>query len=111
MKQVNDVGGEFPAWSKDGRKLMWSLGNALWTYDLDRAKVVEDSLKTEAKAKAAARRDSLAAAGRDTTGVAAPAAPRAVAGDTSKKDKPGYKPAETRILGDLAAAERRTPDP
>ena len=57
VRKLNDVGGEFPAWTNDGRHVMWSLANALWTYDLDRAKVVEDSLKADAKVKAAARRD------------------------------------------------------
>lgn len=105
VKKLNDIGGEFPTWSNDGRKVMWSLANALWTYDLDRAKVVEDSLKADAKAKAAAKRDSLAAAKKDSAGAgaahaAAPAAaPRdsAAKADSAKKDKPGYKPVERRI--------------
>jgi hypothetical protein len=92
VKKLNEIGGEFPTWTADGKKLMWSLANAVWTYDLDRAKVVEDSLKADARAKAATRRDSVAAA---------PAAP-----DTTKKDKPGYKPAEMRIL---VAANRDMP--
>ena len=90
VKKLNDVGGEFPAWTSDGRKVMWSLANALWTYDLDRAKVVEDSLKADARAKAAARREGAGG------GAAAPAA--TAAADTSKKDKPGYKPVEQRVV-------------
>jgi imidazolonepropionase-like amidohydrolase/Tol biopolymer transport system component len=75
VRKLNEIGGEFPAWSASGRAVHWSLGNAVWTYDLDRAKVVEDSLKAAAKAAgapaapadsaaraAAARRDSLAKA-------------------------------------------------
>jgi Tol biopolymer transport system component len=77
VKKLNDIGGEFPTWSADGHKVMWALANAVWTYDLDRAKVVEDSLKADLRAKAAA---------------GTPAAP-----DTSK-NKPGYKPAEQRIV-------------
>ncbi|HTA38694.1 MAG TPA: amidohydrolase family protein [Candidatus Acidoferrales bacterium] len=95
VKKLNDVGGEFPAWTSDGRKVMWSLANALWTYDIDRAKAVDDSLKADARVKAQARRDSIARTG----GAAAPAAPAAVAAaDTAKKDKPGYKPAEVRVV-------------
>jgi Tol biopolymer transport system component len=93
VRKLNEIGGEFPTWTADGRKIMWSLANAVWTYDLDRAKIVEDSLKTDARVKAAARRDSAGAAG---------AAPRAATdttkADTTKKDKPGYKPAERRIV-------------
>ena len=86
FKKLNEIGGEFPAWSGDGRKVMWSLGNALWTYDMDRATVVEDSLKADARAKAAAlKADSTK---KDSTAAKA---------DTTKKDKPGYKAPETRI--------------
>src|ERR1035437_9332939 len=72
VRKLNDIGGEFPAWTSDGRHVMWSLANALWTYDMDRAKVVDDSLKAEAKVKAAAKRDSAAAAAarRDSAGGA-----------------------------------------
>ena len=106
VKKLNDMGGEFPTWSSDGRKVMWSLANAMWTYDLDRAKVVEDSLKADTKAKAQAKRDSTARAdSARAPGAPAPAAtpaapPKpdsAAKPDTSKKDKPGYKPAEVRI--------------
>ncbi|MBX3175457.1 MAG: PD40 domain-containing protein [Gemmatimonadaceae bacterium] len=90
VRKLNEVGGEFPAWSGDGRKVMWGLGNAVWTYDIDRAKVVEDSLKADARRVAAIRadttkKDSLARA--DSIAKA----------DTTKKEKPGYKPAEQRI--------------
>ncbi|HMA23823.1 MAG TPA: amidohydrolase family protein [Gemmatimonadaceae bacterium] len=101
VRKLNEIGGEFPTWSGDGRKVMWSLANAVWTYDLDRAKVVEDSLKADARVKAAARRDSAGAPG---------AAPRAATdsakSDTTKKDKPGYKPVEQRIV---VAATRDKP--
>ena len=64
-----------PTWTSDGRHVMWSLANALWTYDMDRAKVVDDSLKADAKVKAAARRDSVAAAARRDSAGGAGAAP------------------------------------
>jgi Tol biopolymer transport system component len=99
VRKLNEVGGEFPTWSSDGRKVLWSLGNALWTYDLDRAKVVDDSLKAVERTKLAlradpAKKDSIARA--DSIAKA----------DTSKKDKPGYKPLETRIA---VTATRDTP--
>ncbi|MBI1808633.1 MAG: amidohydrolase family protein [Gemmatimonadetes bacterium] len=104
VKKLNDVGGEFPAWSNDGRTVRWALANALWTYDLDRAKVVEDSLKTDAKVKAAAARDSAAKAKKDSTG--APAHAPAAKADSAKKEKPGYKPLEQRVV---VTAVRDTP--
>ncbi|MFM8781956.1 MAG: hypothetical protein ACKOFO_10960, partial [Gemmatimonadota bacterium] len=86
VRKLNEVGGEFPAWSGDGRKVMWGLGNAVWTYDLDRAKAVDDSLKADARRIALLRadpskKDSLTRA--DSIAKA----------DTTKKPTPGYKPA------------------
>jgi Tol biopolymer transport system component/predicted amidohydrolase len=99
VRKLNEIGGEFPTWSADGRKVMWALGNALWTYDLDRAKVVDDSLKASERLKTTLRadpskKDSIARA--DSIAKA----------DTSKKEKPGYKPVETRIA---VTATRDTP--
>ena len=90
VRKLNEVGGEFPAWSSDGRRVLWSLANALFIYDLDRAKVVDDSLKAEGRAKALLRadttkKDSIARADSITKA------------DTTKKEKPGYKPNEQRI--------------
>ncbi|MBC7894341.1 MAG: amidohydrolase family protein, partial [Cytophagaceae bacterium] len=80
VRKLNEIGGEFPTWSSDGRRVMWALGNAIWSYDLDRAKVVEDSLKADARAKAGVRPDSTR---RDST--------------AASKEKPGYKPTEARL--------------
>lgn len=43
VRQLTDVGGEFPAWSADGRRVSWAMGNALFTYDLARVEAIEDS--------------------------------------------------------------------
>ncbi len=43
-RRLTDIGGEFPAWSGDGRSVHWSLGNAHFTYDLDAARAFEDSV-------------------------------------------------------------------
>ena len=75
VRKLTEVGGQFPAWSADGRKVHWSIGNAHVVYDLDRAKQVEDSLKAEAKA----------AAGRE-------------GGESASGKKAGYEPEERRIV-------------
>jgi Tol biopolymer transport system component len=62
VRKLTEVGAEFPAWSGDGRSVHWSIGNAFFTYNLDRAKVVEDSLKAIEKAKADSTRKATAAA-------------------------------------------------
>ena len=102
VKKLNEIGGEFPTWNGDGTKVMWALGNAMWTYDIARGKAVDDSLKADAKLRAElrkdpAKKDSLAKldsiAKADTVGGKKPA-------------KPGYKPEERRIA---VSALRDTP--
>ncbi|MFY8135628.1 MAG: hypothetical protein ACOVKS_11550, partial [Aquimonas sp.] len=51
VKKLNTIGGEFATWGANGRTVHWALGNALFSYDLDRAKVVEDSLKADDRRK------------------------------------------------------------
>ncbi|MES2523421.1 MAG: amidohydrolase family protein [Gemmatimonadota bacterium] len=92
VRKLNTIGGEFPTWTADAKKIMWALGNSTWTYDLDRAKVVEDSLKADARVKAARR--------ADTTKVVKDSIARAdsiAKADTTKKTPPAYNPLEARI--------------
>ncbi len=90
VRKLNEVGGEFPAWSGDGRRVHWGLGNAIWSYDLDRAAAVDDSLKVDARRVALLRADSTK---KDSLARADSVAKA----DTTTKAKPGYKPAEQRI--------------
>ncbi len=92
VRKLNTIGGEFPTWSADGRKVMWALGNAMWTYDLDRAKIVEDSLKVDGRAKALLRADTTKAVKDSIT-----RADSIAKADTTKKTPPGYKPVEYRV--------------
>ncbi len=92
VKKLNTVGGEFGTWSADGKKIHWALGNALFTYDLDRAKVVEDSLKQDDRRKARLRADTTKSVKDSIT-----RADSIAKADTTKKIPPGYKPTETRI--------------
>lgn len=91
VRKLNEVGGEFPAWSGDGRRVLWGLGNAVWTYDLDRAKAVEDSLKADGRRVALLRADSTK---KDSIARADSIAKA----DTTKKPTPGYTPAEQRVV-------------
>ncbi len=85
VRKLSDIGGEFPAWGPTGRVVHWSIGNAFVTYDLDRAKAMEDSVRT-------ARRGAAAAfAAIPATDTAARAAARP---DTTTVT---YKPVEVRV--------------
>jgi Tol biopolymer transport system component len=92
VKKLNTIGGEFATWSADGRKVHWALANSLFTYDLDRAKVVDDSLKVEEKRKTRLRADTTKAV-KDSIARADSIAKA----DTTKKTPPGYKASELRV--------------
>ncbi|HSJ09585.1 MAG TPA: amidohydrolase family protein [Longimicrobiales bacterium] len=92
-RKLTDIGGQFPAWSADGRKVHWSIGNAHVVYDLDRAKAMEDSIAAARRARGdaprdTARADSTVAVPRDTT----------AAGRGTARDSARYQPIETRIV-------------
>ncbi len=44
-RRLTTVGGQFPAWGADEDRVHWSIGNAHFVYDLERAQAVEDSLE------------------------------------------------------------------
>ena len=71
-RRLTDIGGQFPVWSADGRRVHWSIGNAHVVYDLDRARAFDDSVR-------AARR----------SGAPAP--------DSAARPARGYEPVERRI--------------
>ena len=84
VRRLSDIGGEFPAWGPTGRVVHWSIGNAFVTYDLDRAKAVEDSVR-------AARRALGPAAAAVTGDTVARTPARADSAGTA------YKPNELRV--------------
>ena len=51
-RKLTQIGGQFPAWSADGRKVHFSIGNAHFIYDLDAAEAFEDSVATAERAEA-----------------------------------------------------------
>jgi Tol biopolymer transport system component len=107
VRKLTDIAGQFPTWGSDGNTVHWGIGNAYATYDLERARQVEDSMR---QAHRTAPRDTAAprpAPQRDTTQrtdsirtplpkpdslipLAKPAGP-----DTTKR---GYKPLERRVV-------------
>lgn len=60
-RKLTKLGGEFPSWESDGKKVHWSLGNAHFVYDVDAAQAFEDSVKLAKKVEAKRIADSLAA--------------------------------------------------
>lgn len=60
-RQLTEIGGEFPAWEANGKRVHFSLGNGHWVYDVARAKTVEDSVKAAKKLETKNAADSVKA--------------------------------------------------
>ena len=60
-EKLTQLGGEFPQWTADGKKVNWSLGNAYFSYDLAEAKKVKKQLEKEKKEKEAKEKAEKAA--------------------------------------------------
>jgi Tol biopolymer transport system component len=54
VRRLTEFGGEFPAWSTDGERVYWAIGNAMFTYNLAFVEFEEDSTE-EATHQAALR--------------------------------------------------------
>ena len=52
VRKLTDVGGQFPAWSADGRRAHWSIGNAHFVYDLDDTAAAEEAARAADAAEA-----------------------------------------------------------
>jgi Tol biopolymer transport system component len=97
VRKLTDIGGEFPAWSADGTKVHWSIGNAHVVYDLEEAKAVEEQIREEAEAA----EEEEAEAGEEAVGEEGeqeetPAAEEQEAQEDEEKEK-GYEPLEVRV--------------
>jgi Tol biopolymer transport system component/imidazolonepropionase-like amidohydrolase len=83
-RQLTDIGAQFPAWGRDGRTVHWSIGNAHFEYDLDRAEAFEDSVE-EAQRQAEAAEAAEAAEEAEE------------AEEAGEQDAEKYRPVETRV--------------
>jgi hypothetical protein len=104
-RQLTEIGGEFPAWEANGKKAHWSLGNGHWVYDVERAKFVEDSVKTAKKLETKRLADSTAA-----LKLAGPAAKKLAdsLATIAKADTAKVK-ADSIYLADLKKKEKYSP--
>ena len=54
--KLTEIGGQFPTWSSDAKKVHWSIGNAHIIYDINEAKVFADSLAAAKKVEEDAKK-------------------------------------------------------
>lgn len=100
-RKLTELGGEFPRWEADGKKVHWSLGNAHFIYDVDKAERQEDSVKLAKKAEEQRKTDSLAKAITEVVKIKTDSTKKLI--DTlakkvvEKKDEWKYVPEETAI--------------
>lgn len=99
-RKLTELGGEFPAWEADGKKVHWSLGNSHFVYDVDGAKNFEDSVKQAKKDEEKKKADSLAKAKTDTVKAIADTTKKpadSLAKAAPKKDEAKYRAQETQV--------------
>jgi len=100
-RRLTEIGGAFPAWSWDSKKVHYSMGNAHAIFDLDRAKAVDDSIRIATRNRPA--RDTTARP--DSARPPAPPDRPIEPGDSARTNAPApqtraanaYKPLEFRI--------------
>ena len=80
------MGGEFPAWSNDSKKVHWSLGASHFVYDLAKGKAFADSLKLAKK-----KEKELKAAEKKADST------KTDEKKDKKKDKPKFKADEYKV--------------
>jgi Tol biopolymer transport system component/imidazolonepropionase-like amidohydrolase len=83
VTRLTEVGGEFPAWSADGREVTWALGRTFFRYNLDQADFVADSIADAERADAADTETSDAEDEEDESG--------------ESEEPSGYVPVEVEV--------------
>ncbi len=97
-RKLTELGGEFPAWENDGKRVHWSLGSAHFVYDVDKAEAFDDSIKFAKRDEEKRKEDSLAKKIADTMKVKTDVAKAdSIAKKEVKKDEPKYKPEEVEV--------------
>ena len=108
VRKLTEVGGQFPAWSADGRRAHWSIGNAHFIYDLDDAEAAEAAVRAAEAAQAA---EDAPAGGNEAGGGDRNGGDDQDAGDGEEterdddepgaageeEDAPAYEPVEIRV--------------
>ncbi len=97
--KLTELGGEFPTWSHDAKKVHWSLGKAHFIYDLDDAMAYADSVKVAKKAEAEAKKKEAEEKKDDEANTDEEKADQKKEDAEKKEEKKdeGYKPVEFNI--------------
>ena len=96
-RKVTVLGGEFATWEANGKKIHWSLGNAHFVYDLDKAEAFEDSVRSAKKIEDKRKADSLGLAGETMKANRIIAKIDSLKKDLKPKEEPKYKAQESQV--------------
>ena len=95
--KLTEIGGQFPAWSSDAKKVHWSIGNAHFIYDLDEAMAHADRVKAAKKAEAERLKNMSEEEKKAEEEAKKKEAEEAGDDAEEKKEDEGYQPEEFRI--------------
>lgn len=98
-RKLTTIGGQFPSWSPDGKTVYWSIGNALFTYDTEAAKLKEKELEVKKKeeAKKKEEEEDKDDEGEKDDNESGNENSDKKESEKKKKDE-SYKPSEVRII-------------
>ncbi len=82
-RKLTEIGGQFPAWSGDGEKVHFSMGNAHFVYDLAAARAAEEVAEEERRRSQESEGDDSAEEDDEADG---------------DDDDPVYRPDEVRVV-------------
>jgi Tol biopolymer transport system component len=85
-RKLTEIGGQFPSWSEDAKKVYWSIGNAFFTYNLDEARLVEKELERKKKAAEEEKKDDAKEEKKEDAEE-----------KEKSEEKEGYTPQERRV--------------
>ncbi|HEU5166725.1 MAG TPA: amidohydrolase family protein [Chitinophagaceae bacterium] len=99
-RKLTDIGGEFPSWEADGKKVHWSLGSTHFVYDVDKAQAFDDSVRYAKRDEEKRIADSLNKVKSDTTQKLKTdtlAKKDSLSKKETKKEEPKFKAEETDV--------------
>lgn len=97
-KKLTEIGGEFPVWSSDAKKIHWSIGHGHFIYDLAAADAFADSLKEAKKLEEEnEKEESKEENADDSKDEEANEDEKPKDKKEDKKETPKYKPTELSV--------------
>ena len=96
-KKLTEIGGEFPSWSSDAKKVHWSIGHGHFIYDLEDSEAFADSVKEAKKLEVEKKKEESVKKEETKEDEEPDATEDENAEEKDKKESSKYKPAELSI--------------